>query len=165
MPILFSATDAVSCSSWPILYKVLMLSVTMSTVHFGQSHFSWVLGLSSIADFSNTGVRAPTSAEHTHSFSPWMAKWFGYMVWIKVMVIFWWLYFFLINRCHFYRWIAVVSWLSHLILAIDLWGSFTQHQVKQAIGLILGSSTLLHIPHASLHSFWSFMCVFKKLKF
>ena len=32
------------------------------------------------------------------------------------MVIFWWL-------CHSYRWVAVVSWLNYLILAINLSGS------------------------------------------
>ena len=46
-------------SSCPILFNVLTLNVTICIVllHFSNFCFS----LSSVADFSNTGVRVPTS--------------------------------------------------------------------------------------------------------
>ena len=47
---------------------------------------------------------------------------------------------FLINRRHPYWWIAVVSWLSCLILAVDLWTPSAQHQVKK----LIDSSAKLH---------------------
>ena len=51
------------CSQLQFLayFKVLMLNVTICNVLLHLSNFC--LCLSSIADFSNTGVRAPTSAE------------------------------------------------------------------------------------------------------
>ena len=56
-----SITEAVSSGSWPILFKVLMLNVTICIVHLNFSNFCF--SLSSVADFSNTGARAPTLAE------------------------------------------------------------------------------------------------------
>ena len=49
------------------------------------------------------------------------------------MVIFRWLYFYFINRGNSYRWVAAVSWLNYLILAVDLWSSSAQHSVKRAV--------------------------------
>ena len=44
------------------------------------------MDLSSVADFSNTEARDPTSAERTPYFSLQRAMQFGHMVWIRVMV-------------------------------------------------------------------------------
>ena len=59
---LWSITDSVSSSSWPILFKVLTLNITTCIVFLHLSSFYF--RLSSIADFSNTGARPPTSAQH-----------------------------------------------------------------------------------------------------
>ena len=76
---------------------------------------------------------------------------------MRVMVIFRWLYFYLINRRHPYKWIAVVSWLNYLILAVDPCGSSAQHQVKSAVD----SSALLHIHNAASHLLvCMYVCVF-----
>ena len=60
MSMLWSIAEAVSSGCWPILFKVLTLNVTICIVllHFSNFCFS----LSSVADFLNTGARAPTSA-------------------------------------------------------------------------------------------------------
>ena len=50
--------DAVSSGSCPILFKVLMLNVAICVVRLHFSNFH----LSSVADFSNTEARVPTSA-------------------------------------------------------------------------------------------------------
>ena len=54
----YSSADAVSSGSCPILFKVLMLNVAICIVCL---HFSSFCCLSSVADFSNTDARAPTS--------------------------------------------------------------------------------------------------------
>ena len=59
MSILCSTADAISSGSCPILFKVLMLNVAICSVCL---HFSSFDRLSSVADFSNTEARAPTSA-------------------------------------------------------------------------------------------------------
>ena len=59
MSILCSTADAISSGSCPILFKVLTLNVTICSVCL---HFSSFCRLSSVADFSNTEARAPTSA-------------------------------------------------------------------------------------------------------
>ena len=59
--LLCSAADAVCSGNWPIFFKVT-LNVTMCTVHLHLSKLH--LGLSFVADFSNTGTRA----ECTHCF-------------------------------------------------------------------------------------------------
>ena len=59
--LLCAAADMVSSGSWLILFRVLALSVAMCTVLLHLSNFC--LGLSSVADFSNTWARSPTSAE------------------------------------------------------------------------------------------------------
>ena len=61
MSILCSAADAVSLGGWPILSKVRTFSVAICTVLLHLSSFC--LCLNSVADFSNTGTRSPTSAE------------------------------------------------------------------------------------------------------
>ena len=63
MSILCSATVAVSSSSWPIQSKVLTLGVAIWTVLLNLSKFC--LCLSSVADFSKTGDKTPTSVR-TH---------------------------------------------------------------------------------------------------
>ena len=171
MSILHFPADAVSFGSWPIQFKILTLSITMCIEFLHQSNFCLGFGLNSVVDFSNTETRAPTSAERVLPLSVQRMMRFGYTVWISVMVIFRWLFFwgffYLINKRHPYWWEAVFSWLNHLILAVDLWSSFAQHQVKRAVDLTLGSFALLHIHHVAFHGFWSFMCRVKKspLKF
>ena len=59
MSILCSSADAISSGSCPILFKVLTLNVAICSVCL---HFSSFDCLSSVADFSNTEARAPTSA-------------------------------------------------------------------------------------------------------
>ena len=92
MSMLRSIADAVSSGSCPILFKVLTLNVDICIVslHFSNFWFS----LSSVADFSNTEARAPTSA----GFAPFLparrAMQFGQVVWVSVMVIFRWLFLF-----------------------------------------------------------------------
>ena len=114
MSMLWSITDAVSSSSWPILFKVLMLNVTICIVFLHLSSFS--LCLSSVADFSNTGA---TNLSRTCPFFTHMKD---HVVWVRVRVIFRWLYFNFINRYHPKRWGDVVPWLNYLILAINQWG-------------------------------------------
>ena len=69
---------------------------------------------------------------------------FGWMVWISCGNLLVGV-FFLINRCHTYRWV-VVSSLNYLILAIDLWSSFSQHLVKHAVDLPFGFICLTSHP-------------------
>ena len=61
MFILCSAADNVSSDNWFIVFKVVTLNADMLAMFLHLSK----LGLGSVADFSNTGTRAPTSAEHT----------------------------------------------------------------------------------------------------
>ena len=66
MSILFSSADAISSGSCPILFKVLTLNVAIYSVGL---HFSSFDCLNSVADFSNTEARAPTSAGGTPFFT------------------------------------------------------------------------------------------------
>ena len=59
--ILCSAADAVTSSSWFIVFHVLTLNITMLAMFLHLSK----LGLGSVADFQNTKARAPTTAECT----------------------------------------------------------------------------------------------------
>ena len=59
MSIFCSRADVVSSGSCPILFKVLTLNVAICIVCLRFSNFCY---LSSVADFSNTEARAPTSA-------------------------------------------------------------------------------------------------------
>ena len=55
-------TDTVSSGSCPILFKVQKLNVAICIVHLHFSKFCF--SLTSVADFSNTEARGPTSARH-----------------------------------------------------------------------------------------------------
>ena len=88
MSILCSTAGAVSSGSWPILFRVLTLNVAICIVCL---HFS---SLSSVADFSNTEARAPTSAGRAPFLPARRAMRFVNVVWVWVMVIFRWLFLF-----------------------------------------------------------------------
>ena len=112
MSILCSTADAVSSDSWPILFKVLTLNVSICIVCL---HFSSFCSLSSVADFSNIEARAPTSAGRAPFFTRaksdavyicGLSVGHGYLS----MAV-----FILIYRSHSYRWAAVVprsNWRS-----------------------------------------------------
>ena len=53
---------------------------------------------------------------------------------------------------------AIVSLLNHITLAIDLWDSSAQYQMKHAIHPSFGSSAFLHIHHAASHGFFPLKC-------
>ena len=92
MSILCSTADAISSGSWPILFRVLTLNVAICIVYL---HFSsFCLSLSSVADFSNTEARAPTSAGRAPFLPVRRAMRFMYVVWVWVIVIFRWLFLF-----------------------------------------------------------------------
>ena len=88
------------CRSCQLRFKFLTLNVVIRIVLLHLSNFC----PSSVADFSNTGARAPTLAESI-AFLPMQRM---MRLWVWVMVIFQWLYFNLINRCHPKRWVSVV---------------------------------------------------------
>ena len=92
MSILCSTADAISSGSWPILFRALTLNVAICIVclHFS----SFCMSLSSVADFSNTEARAPTSAGRAPFLPAWRAMRFMHVVWVWVMVIFRWLLLF-----------------------------------------------------------------------
>ena len=106
MSILCSTADAVSSGSWPILFKVLTLRADICSVCL---HFSSFCCLSSVADFSNTEARAPTSAGRAKSDAVYicgLSVGHGYLS----MAV-----FILIYRSHSYRRAAVVprsNWRS-----------------------------------------------------
>ena len=150
MSILYSAANAVSSGSWFSAFKVLMVNVIILTM---LSHLC-MFGFGYFTDFLNTGTRTLTLAEHASCLPVWRVMQIVCMVWIKVMVIFWWLYFyFLITQHYPYSGVAAVSWLNYLILAIDLWGSSTQYLVQCTIDPPLDSSALLHIHYACIPLF------------
>ena len=128
---LCSAADAVRSGNWPILCKILTLSVAICTVLLHLSNFC--LCSSSATDFFNIGVRTPTSSERASCLPVRRTIRFEHIVWVGVMVISRWLYFYLTNRHLPYVWIAVVSRLNYLTLAVDLRGSSAQYQVKPAV--------------------------------
>ena len=82
--------DAVSSGSYPIVFKVLTLNVAICIMRLRFSYFC----LSSVADFSNTDTRAPTSAGRTPFLPARRAMRCGLVVWVWVMVIFRWLFLF-----------------------------------------------------------------------
>ena len=91
MSILCYTADAVSSGSWPILFGVLTLNVAICIVSL---HFSSFCCLCSVADFSNSEARAPTSAGRAPFLPARRAMRFMYVVWVWVMVIFRWLILF-----------------------------------------------------------------------
>ena len=60
MSIVYSAADAVSSGSWFMVLNVLTSKVNLLTLSLYLKKFN----LGSVVDFSNTGARAPASAEH-----------------------------------------------------------------------------------------------------
>ena len=90
MSILCSTADAISSGSYPILFKILTLNVAICSVCL---HFSSFCRSSSVADFSNTEARAPTSAGRASFLPAGRAMRFVYVVWVWVMVIFRWLFY------------------------------------------------------------------------
>ena len=104
MSILCSSADAISSGSCPILFKVLTLNVAICSVCL---HFSSFDCLSSVADFSNTEARAPTSAGPA-PFLPreercGLCMWFECGSWLSFDGC-----FILFYRSHSYRGAAVV---------------------------------------------------------
>ena len=79
MSMLWSITEAVSSSSWPFQFKVLMLNVIICIVLLHLSNFCF--SLSSVAGFSTIGARVPISAGHTPFLPAWRAMWFEYESW------------------------------------------------------------------------------------
>ena len=82
MSMFWSIAEAVSSGSWPILFKVLTLNVAIRIVLYFRN---FCFSLSSVADISNTGASAPTSAGRA-SFYPWEGRcslniWFEYESW------------------------------------------------------------------------------------
>ena len=114
-------------------------SITLPSTHFffclpcyfRLSIFNWVSNIidlilyvnfwALVADFSNTGARAPTSAGRAPFLPARRAMRFGHLcAWI--MLIFRWMCLILIHRRHPKRWVKVVPRLNYLNLAVE---SFT----------------------------------------
>ena len=137
-------SDAVSSGSWPILFKVLTLNVAICIVCL---HFSSFCCLSSVADFSNTEARAPTSAGCASFFSSTKSD-AVYVCGLSVghgylsMAI-----FILIYRSHSYRWAAVVPRSNWRSLAL----SHKTHTSKTRLGIAFGRQRFY------LHTFSSIM--------
>ena len=74
-------------------HKLLMLNVTMLTMFLPLINFG--LSLSSVVDFLKTGAQAPTSTECIPCLpaAQWMMS-FGHILWIRIMVIFHWLFYY-----------------------------------------------------------------------
>ena len=97
---LCSTADAISSGSCPILFKVLTLNVAIFSVCL---HFSSFCRSSSVADFSNTEARAPTSAGRAPFLPARRAIWFECGSWLSFDGC-----FILFYRSHSYRGAAVV---------------------------------------------------------
>ena len=104
MSILCSTADAISSSSCPILFSVLTLNVDICNVCL---HFSSFGRLSSVADFSNSEARAPTSAGRAFFYPReercGLCMWFECGSWLSFDGC-----FILFYRSHSYRGAAVV---------------------------------------------------------
>ena len=94
------------------LHSVTAICIVL--LHFSNFCFS----LSSVADFSNTEARAPTSTGRSLFLPIRRAIRFGQVVWVWVMVIFRWLCFILIYRSHPNRWAVGVPRSNYLILIV-----------------------------------------------
>ena len=127
----------------PLKVRTLNLTIWTTFLHL----INFCLGLSSAAGFFNPGARVPTSAKCSSCFS--VRSGGGGDAWFELVTVSFVSYIFslLINRFHRYRWVALVSWLNYLILAIDLSGSFVQYLVKLTVDPTLDSSALLYIHH------------------
>ena len=152
MSIFCSAADVVSTGCRPILFKVLTSNVTICSGLLPLSNFCLCCVLQLQLIFKHWGESSNLSRTHLW-FSAWRAMRFGHTMWVKVIITFRWLYFNLINRWLPYGRVAVVSWLNHLILAVDLWGISSQYQVKRVVNPTMGSSALLHNHNATSHVF------------
>ena len=78
MSMSWSMADAFSTGSWPTLFKILWLNLAICIVPLNFSTFC----LSSVADFSNTEARAPTSTGRAPFLPARRAMWFGHVVWV-----------------------------------------------------------------------------------
>ena len=142
----------ISIKAWPIVSLQWQVGLDKYT------HIIIIIFMSCCCYGLNTADRTPTSAKRTPSLLARTMMRFGHTVWMRITVIFRWLYFYFINRHHLYRWVAVVSWLNYVILAVNLWSFSVHYQMKLAIDPTLGSSALLHIHHAASHGFWGLSC-------
>ena len=135
MSILCSTADAVSSGSWPILFRVLTLNVAICIVCLHFSSFC----LSSVADFSNTEARDPTSAKKSDVvYVCGLSVGHGYLS----MPV-----FILMYRSHSYRWAAVVprsNWQSWAL-------SCKTHTSRTRLGIALSGQRVY------LHTFMSIM--------
>ena len=86
MSMIRSIAAAVSSSSWPILFNVLKLNVTICILRLHLSNFCF--SLSYLAGFSSTGTWAPTSVGQAPFVPTQKAMQFGHVVWVWVMIIF-----------------------------------------------------------------------------
>ena len=103
----YAQLQALSVSVVGLFYLVLTLSIAICTVLLYFSSFC--LCLSSVADFANTGTKTPTSAPLFYLFEERCGLAFGLSEShgdLSMAV------FYLINRRHPYRWVAIVSWLN-----------------------------------------------------
>ena len=131
--------DAVSSGSCPILFNVLTLNVAICIVLLHFSKFC----LSSVADFSNTEARAPTSAGRTLFFYPREER----VVWAWVMLIFRWLFLFsftqatLVDEQQSFPNRTIWSWpLNHRIQMHRTWLGFVLS--RQRVYLLTFTSTI-----------------------
>ena len=132
--------DAVSSSSCPILFKVLTLNVTICIVYLHFCNFC----LSSVADFSNTEARVPSSAGCAR---------FWLVIWVKGHSNLSMAVFILIYRSHPYRWAVVVPWSNYLILTVGPQESYAQDLVCHCVELSEGLSACFYVHHAASHGF------------
>ena len=155
MSMSWSIAEVVSSGSWPILFKVLTLKVDSCIVLLHLSNFCF--SLRSVADFSNTGARAPTSAGRAPFLLARREMRFEHVVWVWVMVIFRCLCFILIHRHRFKRWVAEVPWLNYLILVRWPVGLVCPVSGKARRWLFVGF-VRLYVHHTASHGLRGISC-------
>ena len=150
MSILCSTANAVSSGSWPILFRVLMLNVAICIVCLHFSSFC----LSSVADFSNTEARAPTSAGRAPFFTRTnsdavyacgLSVGHGYLSMAVFIIIY---------RSHSYRWAAVVPRLNWQSWAL----SHKTHMTRTKVGIALSGQRVYSHTFASIMLLPMCMC-------
>ena len=153
MSMLCPTADAISSGSWPILFTIVTLNVTIWIVLLHVSNFC--LCFSSVTDFSNIGIRAPTLAEHApYSPARW-ATWFGHVVWLTVMVIFRWLYSYLINRCHPSRYLASLGFQFFLLYIFPVYSlSFHLKFNNLLLSFVFPVSTVDLVTNLKIEFLW-----------
>ena len=144
MSMLWSITEAVSSSNWPILFKVLTLNVAICIVLLHFSRFC--CSLSSVADFSKSRARAPASPRRA-SFSFFFTRAKDVAVDNHLMAK----VFILTFRNHPYRWAAVVPRSNYLILHVEPLDSYAQDLVRHGVEPSQGLSAHLYVYHAASH--------------